>query len=50
MNLHQFVNSVIQAHRNGVSLQALGNLLGAYGMSEEECSLLLDIVALESRR
>jgi hypothetical protein len=48
--MEQFVNSVVQAHRNGVSLQALGDLLCAYGMDEEERAILLDIVALESRR
>jgi hypothetical protein len=47
MMMEQFVNSVVQAHRDGVSLQALDHLLGAYGMEEEERAILLDIVKLE---
>jgi hypothetical protein len=47
--LEQFVNSVIQAYRNGVSLSVIKMSLIDQDMTEDEVDDLLDIVILESR-
>lgn len=47
--LNEFINSVIRAHRDGVSLASLQLSLTAEGMSGEEVSDLLDLVVLETR-
>jgi hypothetical protein len=47
--LEQFVDSVIQAYRSGVSITSLRLSLMNDGMSDDEIDDLLDIVILETR-
>lgn len=50
--LEEFVDQVVQAHRDGVSVIALQSLLIVNGveMDPEEVSLLLEIVSLETTK
>jgi hypothetical protein len=47
--LDQFVNNIIQAYKEGVSITSLRLSLTDDGMSDDEIDDLLDIVILESR-
>jgi len=47
--LEQFIAMVIQAHKQGVSVGAMRATLLLQGMDEEECTLLIEIVAMEVR-
>lgn len=48
--MQHFVDLIVQAHRQGVSLASLQLSLTKEGMSSEEIADLLDIVALETRK
>jgi hypothetical protein len=47
--MQHFVDLIVQAHRQGVSLASLQLSLTKEGMSSDEIADLLDIVALEVR-
>ena len=48
--LNNFMDQMILAHREGVAVNALHAMLIEQDVSEDEVSLILDILALESKK
>lgn len=48
--LNQFINNMVQAHKDGMALSAIQNLLLKDEIDPEEVSEIIDIIILESRK